>query len=450
VISATLSSLESLVRKAAVLPERKLILFISDGFFINFVSLTQVYDLRRLTDAAARTGTVIYTLEARGLTSGVTDATRSATFDNSGRLARINLQEIRAAQQPLYNLASETGGTAWANSNNFDAGISKAISETSSYYLLAWRPESTEIVKDRFRRIQVRIKDRPELTVRVRGGFFAEDPSAATAGNVSAVPVDDQLMEAIRASYPGHGMPVSLSVGYLEKPQHGLTLAASVRIERPHVDSQEAKGVGDVDLDFMGVVSDDGGNIVTSQKQKVTIPANQAANAESILATFQFPKLEPGLRQVRIAARDSSSRRIGSAWQWIEIPNLKQGSLSMSSIFLTEGSPNDLSQPVKIKTDSRYTKTGKLGFRTYVYNAAASGSAPNLVMQLQLRREGQTLIQTPALPVKTEGVKDLTRIPVVGEFPLQDFPAGRYTLHLKVTDASTKKDVSQQVDFVIE
>jgi hypothetical protein len=79
-----------------------------------------------------------------------------------------------------------------------------------------------------------------------------------------------------------------------------------------------------------------------------------------------------------------------------------------------------------------------------------SGSAPKLVMQLELTRDGQTLIQTPALPVKTDDVKDLTRIPVEGEFPLQDFQAGRYALNLMVTDVSTKKNVSQQVKFIIE
>jgi hypothetical protein len=129
VIFGTLSSLESLVRTAAQLPERKLVVFVSDGFFINFVSSTQVYDLRRLTDAAMRTGTVIYTIDARGLTSGITDATKSGLFDQSGRLARINLAEGRTAQQPLYNLAAETGGQAWLNSNNLDGGVALAMNE---------------------------------------------------------------------------------------------------------------------------------------------------------------------------------------------------------------------------------------------------------------------------------------------------------------------------------
>jgi hypothetical protein len=98
----------------------------------------------------------------------------------------------------------------------------------------------------------------------------------------------------------------------------------------------------------------------------------------------------------------------------------------------------------------RFSRTAKLRFQTYVYNAALSGAAPVIGMQLEFRREGQMLIQTPPIPVATQGVKDLARIPVVGEFPLQEFPTGRYELTVIVTDQSTKKSASQQVKFVIE
>lgn len=451
IIRVTLASFESLIRRAAVLPERKLIVFVSDGFFINFVSSTQVYDLRRITDAATRSGTVVYTVEARGLTSGLTDATKPGLFDQSGRLARINIGEITAAQQPLFNLAAETGGEAWINSNNLDAGITKAITETASYYLLAWRPETAEIAKDQFRRIEVKVKDRPDLTVRMRSGFFAEDPIALNAPDATVgLSVDDQLMNAVRASYPSRGIPLILSLGYLDKPDDGLTLAASVQVERRAGKSQEGTGTGGVDLDLIGVVSDDGGNIVTSQKQKVTIPTDQTAKAQSMVVTFQFPKLAPGLRQVRIAARDSGSGRVGSTSQWIEIPKLTQGNLSLSSIFLTEGAADDSSRKATIKPDARFTKTTKLRFQTYVYNATISASAVNLTMQLDLKLDGKTLIQTPPIRVSTDDVKDLARIPVKGEFPLQDFAAGQYELNLMITDQPTKKNASQRVKFRIE
>jgi VWFA-related protein len=442
----TLTSLESLVRKAGPLPERKLLIFVSDGFFINYISATHVYDLRRITDAATRSGTVIYTVDARGLNSGLHDATQSGLFDTSGRAARIKLNEIRDSQQPLYNLAAETGGRSWLNSNDLDPGIAQAINETSNYYLLAWRPETSAQTKEEFRRIKVTIRGRPELTVRVRTGFFAENPDKtnnAAGGEVKSV--DDQLLEAIRATYPKRGVPITLSAGYLDRPQDGLVLAASAQIDREPVSSTKGGTTADTELDVIGAAVDTSGNIVSSFKQKVTIPAGQESQSGSVIVTLQFPRLAPGLHQVRFAARDSKTGRIGSAAQWIEIPNVAQGSFFLSSIFLSEGAAGNS----MMKPDRRFARTSRLRFQTFVYNAARSTAAPKVVLEMELRRDGQTIIQTPAGPVATDGVTDLARIPIIGEFPLKDFLPGSYELRLTVTDASAKANASRKVAFVI-
>jgi hypothetical protein len=229
-----------------------------------------------------------------------------------------------------------------------------------------------------------------------------------------------------------------VSLGYLDNAHDGLMLAAFSQI------TPEAGANQGGELDVIGAVIDDSGNILSSLKQKVTIPADQTANAKAIVVTLQFPKIAPGLRQVRIAARDSRTGRIGSTTQWIEIPNLTQGNIALSSIFLSE--PNGSSQKPTIRPDARFAQTAKLRFQTYVYNAASA----NVTMQVELRRNGQVVTQTPPSAVPTEGVKDLSHIPVVGEFPLQSFPPGEYQLRIVVTDAATKKSASQQVSFVVQ
>ncbi|HJP95237.1 MAG TPA: VWA domain-containing protein [Pyrinomonadaceae bacterium] len=442
----TLSSLESLVRRAAPLPERKLLIFLSEGFFINFVSSTQVYDLRRITDAASRSGTVIYTIDARGLTSGLSDATKSGMSDNSGRLARINLGEIRAAQQPLFNLADETGGRAWLNSNDLSEGVTKALSETSNYYRLAWQPESETQTKPAFRKLTVRVKDRSDLAVKVAAGFFSDDPELSkTSATESMLSVDDQLMAAIRASYPSRGVPVTISPGYLNTEKDGLVMAASVQIQIPDAGTGSASKF---ESDVMGTLSDTSGNIVSSLKQEISFVTEN--NGASSVITLQFPKLVPGLYQVRVAARDRKSGRIGSAAQWIEIPKSIQDSFSISSIFLSEGplTSSGTAQKWTIKPNRAFSRTSKLRFQAFVYNADRSAGAPRLQLQLELHREGQLLIQTPPTPVSTDGV-DPQRIPLQGEFPLEGFASGRYELKVTLTDLKTKSAVSQQTNFVV-
>lgn len=436
-ILATLSSLESLVRTAAQLPERKLLVFVSDGFFINFVSSTQTYDLKRITDFAMRYGTVIYTIDARGLNSGSPDASKRGFFDASGRMVRVNLQEIRAGQQPLFNLAVETGGDAWLNSNDMNAGITHAINATSNYYLLAWRPDNQAPATDNFRRVKVTVKGQPDLVVRVAGGFFSKAPEAKTntAAADTALSVDDQLLAALRGSYPSREIPITISAGYLSSANEGLVVAASIQI------------VAEAGVDLMGAVADDKGTILSTLKQQ--LPA--ASGTNSLMTTLQFPKLPAGLIQVRVAARDSKSGRIGSAVQWIDLPDLSQNKLSVSSVFLSESAPVSQGTAPKwiIKPERRFPKTGKFKFQVFVYNADQSAGTPVVHLQLELRREGQVFAQLPPGPIDTKGVTDLGRIPVVGEFPLTDFPPGRYELKLTFTDQKTKSSVSREAEFTI-
>jgi VWFA-related protein len=437
-ILGTLSSLESLVRTAAQLPERKLIVFVSDGFFINFVSSTQVYDLKRITDLATRYGTVIYTIDARGLTSGLTDASKSGSVDASGRMARVNLQEPRAGQQPLFNLAVETGGDAWLNSNDMNAGITHALTATSRYYLLAWRPENQSPATDNFRRVKVTVKGQPDLVVRVAGGFFTKAPEVkSNSAADAALSVDDQLLAVLRASYPSREVPVTISAGYLNSANEGLVIAASAQI------------VTDANVDLMGAVADDKGTILSTLKQQLAPPAG--TGNDSLITTLQFPKLPAGLIQVRIAARDSKSGRIGSAVQWIELPNLAQNNFSVSSLFVSESAPASQGTAPTwiIKPDRKFARTGKLKFQVFVYNADQSSGTPVVQLQLELRREGQVLVQTPASPIETKGVTDLGRIPVVGDFPLADFQPGRYELKLIFTDQKKKSTVSREAEFTI-
>ncbi len=102
-----------------------------------------------------------------------------------------------------------------------------------------------------------------------------------------------------------------------------------------------------------------------------------------------------------------------------------------------------------MKPDRRFARTSRLLFQIFVYNAARSASAPKVVLEMELRREGQTIIQTPASQVATHGITDLARLPIVGEFPLKDFLPGSYELKLTVADASTKTKALRIAAFVI-
>jgi VWFA-related protein len=446
----TLGSLESLIRSASSLPERKLVVFISDGFFINYLRSTNAYDLRRVADAALRSGAVIYTIDARGLVTGSPEASTKDGFDPQGRYARLTITEATAAQDPLHTLASDTGGRAWVNSNDLVPGMGQALRETSGYYLVAWRPANTGDGKPRFSNIEVKLKDRPDLVVRSHAGFFDSGAKTDKSTSSAAAPaktktVEDHLLDIIRAPYPRRTLPTGLSVGYLSVTNGGMAVAATMMVDAGTLGDPKA-----AEVDVMGVVTNEKGGVLSSLSQRLTAAATQRGR---MIYTMQFPNLAPGLYQVRVAARDPRTGLAGGSSQWLEVPDTSKGNFLVSSVFLSEVPVNASAAngpKVSINPDRRFARTSRMRIQAQIFNATRGAALPDLALELQLSKSGQVVIATPPSAVSTQGITDLTRIPLTAEFPLEVLEPGRYTLKIMITDRAAKKSEAQQVDFTVE
>ena len=175
---ATYSTLEQAIRRSAQLPGRKAVFFISDGFLLDPINSNSPDRMRQITDAAARTNSVIYSFDAKGLAAGFPEGTTGGTMVGY----RVQSGERLEVQDGLSSLADETGGRFVKNTNDLQTGLKNSIEEAYQHYLLAWQPASENEGSQKFRKIEVRVKGRPELKVRVHGGYFDGklDPQALT------------------------------------------------------------------------------------------------------------------------------------------------------------------------------------------------------------------------------------------------------------------------------
>lgn len=464
---STLTGLESLTRRAAGLPGRKLVLFISDGFLLNLRRSEITDSLRNITNAAARNSVVIYTLDARGLAvGGLGDASTQGTFDPSGRTAGYISSDVSVSQEPLRTLAANTGGRALLNSNSATPGIAKALEETSVYYLLAWRPEA-EARGNKFRRIEVSVRGRPELRVNVRGGYYdVSVKQSAKRNQVETRPAapktpEADLREALIATYPSGALPTQLDLVYLDLPDKGLTLTASMQVIGQFITYEQAGDKQTAAVEVAGIVLNDQGKVAASFSDHLNLSANasSAAPQTNIIYNYQT-HLTPGLYQVRVAAHDNKSGRTGSAMQWIEIPDLSTRRFSLSSLMLGEitkralsllTDPKAIAAP-KTSVDHHFAQTSRLRFLTFIYNAArgAGATAPDLALQIQILRDDQPVVTTPLRKVVTEGATDLARLGYAAEIPLDGMLPGRYVLQVTIIDRIAKTSASQHATFEIE
>jgi hypothetical protein len=322
----TLILMEGLMRTAAQLPGRKLVFLVSDGFYLNDPKSGVRDRVKRITDAAGRAGVVIYTLDARGIIGESLDVTNDRPVDSQGLAS--NIGEISASQDGLNALAGDTGGRAFRNTNApMSEWVGKVLDETSQYYLIAWRPDSDEQKRGKFNRIEANVIGRPDLTVRFRGSYFktAPLPVLTTKKKAEKDPTkarDDDMRLVIDAPVSQRQIPTELSLSVTQMPSVGTRVSAAIQIKRDALTFDLNDGKQVADLDIGGIFYDSKGKPVNSFVGRLKIfPLPEGSSLTKPIYSF-YAWLPAGLYQVRVGVRDLKNGRIGSAMQWIEVPNI--------------------------------------------------------------------------------------------------------------------------------
>ena len=462
----TYVSLESLMRSSARAPGRKLAFFVSDGFLMDGgPSGAGIRDkLDRVIDAAQRAGVVVYTIDARGLnTNALVDAGNTKPHVGSGDpgVDFALVGEVQATQDALNALAGDTGGRALRNTNYFDKWVEKVLAETSNYYLLAWRPESEEERAPKFRHVQIRIIGRPELTARSPKGYVS-GPQMTEAANTaipkqpanhSAKVEDPEIRDALADYYPSASLPTLLSLTYLNTPTNQTVLTSSVQVDGDRLTYGD-DGKQPATLKLAGVILNDKGKIASSFKNQLNVkPLSGASRGGAILYTEHAP-LQPGIYQVRVAARDEKSGRVGSALEWVVVPDLTTKQLTLSSLLLggqvlENAASKDGNAQVQLSVDHRFVRSSKLGYWVFVYNAKRDAAgAPNLTVKSEIVREGQLMLAGPARAIKN-GAPDPDRIPFGDELSLKSLSPGKYELLVTITDVLAGTAVNGSIEFEV-
>src|SRR5215213_243938 len=330
----TLRLLEGLMRTAAQLPGRKLVFVISDGFYLNDRKTGSLDRIKKVTDAAGRAGVVIYTLDARGIVSDSIDVTNNKPMEPSGFLTGASLGEISASQDGLNALAKDTGGQAFRNTNQpMGQWVSKVMDETSNYYLLAWKPDSEEQKRGKFKQIEVSVVGRPDLKVRARTSYFksAALPLLTTKKKRDKDPDkarDDDMRLVIDAPVSQREIPAAVDLRFIQMPGFGTRVVATLSIDEAALTFDLTDGKLAADVDVGGILYDDKGKPINSFVGRLRIfprsgSETTASTTQQKRSIYSFSTLVPGgLYQVRIGIRDLKSSRLGSAMDWITVPKI--------------------------------------------------------------------------------------------------------------------------------
>ncbi len=458
ITSSTLTALANIVRSCTALPGRKVIFFLSDGFVLQYQKDDVVYRMRRVTDAAARAGIVIYTVDTRGLVVGLPSAASPTTV-----AIRPTYSEVLEYQDGLNALASDTGGRFIKNTNALDEAIVKSLEETSRYYILGWYVDPSKLQRGHLSPIQVSIRDRPDLKIRERRGsldlskLIDSEPAPQAIDGRNPNAIRDALVKALEFPWPLDALPTYLYTGYVYYPDKGFAIDVSLQADIEPGDSGTGDLPGGSSVDIMGVITNREGKTVDTFRETLSQPVATADSLKLINKEFRCSHLsaiDPGLYHVRVAARDSLTGRIGSAHGWVEIPSAVVGKTVLSSVFLKESPARNGSQtkptpaplsPEQFSVKCSFQSSSRLSFTIQIFNPAS------LPLLLHAKAYRGNLLVAESIRSPLPPAADAIAWPRFfgGDFPLDGLVPGPYELEVTASDPSGKSTSSRRLPFWI-
>jgi VWFA-related protein len=216
-----LRALRTLADALRPIQQKKAIIYFSAGMQRNGTD-NQV-ELRAAVNAAVRSNVAIYPVDARGLQTIVPGGyARQRSQGGIGAFSGPNVTnqftQLAAQQETLTTPASDTGGTAFTDTNDFGEAFTRVLKDISSYYILGFA--TTNPNRDgRFRRLSVRVRNRAGLKVEARDGYYADRDFAHTRKSDREAQLQDQLMARIAAT----DVPIFITTGWFRLTPTGTT-----------------------------------------------------------------------------------------------------------------------------------------------------------------------------------------------------------------------------------
>jgi VWFA-related protein len=451
-----LRALRTLAESLKPIQQKKAIIYFSSG--MQRSGTDNQIELRAAVNAAVRANISIYPVDSRGLQAivpggGASQASRGGVAAFSGRGVANQFAQIAAQQETLTTLASDTGGTAFTDTNDFGEAFTKVTTDISSYYILGFASANTN--KDgRFRRLQVRLKNNKSgMKVEVRDGYYADRDFTHTAKGDRELLLQEQLM----AQIPATDVPLFVTAGWFRLAVDKYYVPVSVAVPGSAVPPSTDK----VTLDVAGFIRDERGAPVGRIRDTLTVPPASAGNLAARQVLYETGvTLPPGRFSVKVVVRENTTGQMGTFEMKLAVPELKTAPVKVSSLVLS----TQLQSATGPKTASPLVRDGvalvpnlthivsrdqKLYFYYEVYEPNLDNGAPQVRTSLAFYRGKVKVFETPVVERTTVDVAQRRAAVFQFEVPADSFKPGLYTCQVNIIDEVAGRFAFPRLDLYV-
>lgn len=473
-----LSALQTAATMLGAMNEKKILLYFASGLRLN--GNDNQAQLHATVETAVKSGVSFWPIDARGLvaTPPLGDASQGSPGGQgmySGASAASVNDRFQQSQDTLYALAADTGGKAFFDNNDLNAGIVRAQKAVTDYYLIGYYTTNTSL-NGAFRKIKITVADSLNASLDYRKGYYANKEF----GKFNGTEKERQLEDALMLGDPITELTVAMELNYFQLNRAEYFVPLTVKIPGRELALAKKFGSEHTVIDFVCEIKDEiGGNTVTNLRDNVDVKISDATAAELTKRPIEYSTgftLLPGRYSIKFLARDDETGRIGTYQTSFIIPNLNKETkkLPISSVILSNqrvDTKSALFNTMKGKDQAKsdavnplMSAEGKLipsvtrVFRTdrdleillQAYQGAASAPATvpatpgaaapaapargPLVAYVSIFRDGKKAMETQA--VKADPIADsrLGTTPIRMKVPLTNLTVGEYDIQVTVLD----------------
>jgi VWFA-related protein len=302
---ATMSALTAIAAHVADIPGRKNLLWLTANLPFSAHSIALI--LNRANIAA-------YPVDARGLLPRTSPAYSGIGGPVGGEVRRVLGIDDTSSQtdQPIgigemEQIAEETGGRAFVNTNDITGAIQKAVEDSAVTYTLGFYLEPSSL-DGNFHELKVEVR-RSGLNVLYPKGYFALKDTPATQDERR-----NRFLTVFKSPLGSSAIPLQVTVDRVNQPTpNSLSLFGSIGIlDLRLVQTGEIRAGS---LDITVIEQDETGKVLRESTNRIDLRFTEGQYAAALKSGIHFRKpLQPraGAIVLRVLVQDPSTAAIGN------------------------------------------------------------------------------------------------------------------------------------------
>lgn len=289
----TMAALSSIAAHLAAIPGRKNLVWLTADLPFPATSVVRIL---------GRANVAVYPMDARGLLPKSVMAPRDDVSGGLWQVPRRTPEAQPRGQSTMEEIAADTGGRAFINTNDLTDAIHQAVEDAAVSYTLGFYPEAGAI-DGKFHELKVRVKQ-AHLDLRYPKGYFA-------ALDTPAVQIQTSLLEATHSPLEAASIHLTARIERVKPESIGISASIDIRQLQRTRHGNVQKG----SMELLIVQQDAAGRVIGRENKTLNLDLTSERYAQLLNTGILFREIveaKDSLATLRIVVADAGSAATGS------------------------------------------------------------------------------------------------------------------------------------------